>query len=162
MIYSVLVPNRGQVLPTLLQHFKICSILASAANVFVFRTGVVCKCTTPKPLLSSSPAFAALEQILPPGLPSQHLFGLPCMRLGYPLKKGLSGGGGRLGRRRPAALFLKKIGRLGCGDGIRRCRLCSHILCHQFQPMFSPFSLKINQILLESTPNLNFLFASIQ
>ena len=71
-------------------------------------------------------------------------------------KKGLSGGGGRLGRRRPAALFFEKSGRLGCGDGIRRCRLCSHILCHQFQPIFSPFSLKINQILLESTPNLNF------
>ena len=71
-------------------------------------------------------------------------------------KKGLSDAGGRLGRRRPAALFFEKSGRLGCGDGIRRCRLCSHILCHQFQPIFSPFSLKINQILLESTPNLNF------
>ena len=57
-------------------------------------------------------------------------------------KKGLSGGGGRLGRRRPAALFFEKSGRLGCGDGIRRCRLCSHILCHQFQPIFSPFSIK--------------------
>ena len=37
----------------------------------------------------------------------------------------------------------------------------SHILCHQFQPIFSPFSLKINQILLESAPNLNFPSAVI-
>ena len=65
-----------------------------------------------------------------------------------------------VGRRRPAraaaagSLFFEKCGRLGCGDGIRRCKLCSHILCHQFQPMFNPFSLNINKILLESTQNL--------
>ena len=57
--------------------------------------------------------------------------------------------------------FFEKSGRLGCGNGIRRCRLCSHILCHQFQPIFSPFSLKINPILLKSTQNLNFPSASI-
>ena len=28
---------------------------------------------------------------------------------------------------------------LGCGDGIPRCRLFSHTLCHQFQPIFSEF-----------------------
>ena len=56
-------------------------------------------------------------------------------------------------RRRPAALFLQSF-RLGCGHGIRRCRLCSHILCHQFQPIFRAFSLKINQVLLESTQHL--------
>ena len=42
---------------------------------------------------------------------------------------------------------------LGCGDGIPRCRLCSHGLCHQFQAIFNPFWLKIYQILLESSPN---------
>ena len=41
--------------------------------------------------------------------------------------------------RRPAALFFEKSGRPGCGDGIRRCRLCSHILCHQLHPISSPF-----------------------
>ena len=58
--------------------------------------------------------------------------------------RGSGGGGGR----QP---FFEKSGRLGCGDGIRRCRLCSHILCHQFQPIFRPFSLKIEKILIEST-----------
>ena len=32
----------------------------------------------------------------------------------------------------------EEIKQLGSGDGFLRCRLCSHILCHQFQPIFSP------------------------
>ena len=42
---------------------------------------------------------------------------------------------------------------LGCGNGIPRCRLCSHTLCHQFQTISNPFWLKIYQILSESTQN---------
>ena len=53
-------------------------------------------------------------------------------------KKGLPAAAARAGRRRPTAPFFEKSGRLGCGDAIRRCRLCSHILCHQLQTMFSP------------------------
>ena len=60
---------------------------------------------------------------------------------------GLSGGGGRLSAAAgsPFFFFVEKSGRPGCGDGIRRCGLCSHILCHQLQPISSPFRLKSNK-----------------
>ena len=45
--------------------------------------------------------------------------------------------------------FVEKSGRPECGDGIRRCRLCSHILCRQCQPIPSIVCLKIEQILSE-------------